>query len=229
MDTTYRKKTNFSEKIQLLIKVIVESIIGDTTKLGFQNFVARSWKRGELLYHVDERYHSNLCLLNSLEKDNSFQTVPFYLPHQVFSTSTLLYNHDFAARLVHDYPDGRREDAKFSEYNIEPHYHSVDSIIIVTSQEKSRRGRYFIHDTKLGFDTMIEILLSFGSVVCFPRYVNHTLQPSDIGLSTLNITDTYIEPQRIGFSYPSTYNFDEASVLSYADYQTALHHISINK
>ncbi|KYC42459.1 hypothetical protein WA1_21075 [Scytonema hofmannii PCC 7110] len=58
MDTTYRKEANFSETIQLLIKGIVESIIGDTSKQGFHNFVARSWKNRELLYRVEERYHT---------------------------------------------------------------------------------------------------------------------------------------------------------------------------
>ncbi len=105
-----------------------------------------------------------------------------------------------------------------SQYNIEPHFHEVDSIIIVTSTYKSKRGKYLLHDNRLGFETIIEIPLCFGNVIGFPRYVNHTFKPSDTGLSTLNTTDSLIQPQTEGFSYTSTCNFDEAMVMSYSDF-----------
>lgn len=69
------------------------------------------------------------------------------------------------------------------------------------------------------FDAVVRIPFDFASVVCFPRGVNHTFIPSDIGLSTLNITDSYIQPHTNSFSYPATCNFDDVKVISYDNYQ----------
>jgi hypothetical protein len=200
------------------IETIVQSIVGSTSIDGFKSFVNQSWKQGEFLYFVDQSYYDILHFINDLDKDNRFDTKPFYLPHQLPSTSTLLYTKQFAARLVHDSPDEQSRYLKFSEYNIEPHHHKVDSIIIATSKHKLMSAKFIIHDRKLGFDTVIEVPFDFGSVICLPRFVDHTVLPSDVGISTLNITETYIQPNTNGFSQPSKYNFDEAKVMSYQKY-----------
>ena len=214
-----------NEDFHLLIKEIMKSIIGDTTQTGFSNFVNKSWHTGNFLYHLNSRYHSDMYLINSLDKNEKFLTQLFYLPHQVPSTSTLIYKEELYARLVHDsFNDKGAINIKFNEFNIEPHYHIVDSMIIVTSQHKNKPGKYFIHDKKLGFDTIIEVPLVFGSIVCFPRNVSHTFLPSDSGLSTLNITNAYIQPHTKGFSYPAPCDFNDAVIMTYDNY-----HMSLNK
>ncbi|HLO88797.1 MAG TPA: hypothetical protein VK203_27835 [Nostocaceae cyanobacterium] len=205
---------------------IFQSITGDTSKKGLQDYVRQSWSKGQILLSVDEHYYSILQIIHSLHVDDRFQTESFYLPHQLPSTSTLLYNQEFAARLVHDSPDDEHKYTKFSQYNIEPHYHEVDSIIIVTSQHKHRHGYFMIHDTRLGFDAVIKIPLDFGSIICFPNFVAHTFIPSDVGLSTLNITDSYTPPQTNGFSHPSVCDFDKAVVISYPEWQKKLENLA---
>lgn len=204
------------------IENIVQSIAGDISKHRLKDFIRQSWDKGKILFNVDECYHSSIELINTLDKDQRFQTASFHLPHQLPSTSTLLYMKEFAARLVHDSPDEKSKYIKFNEYNIEPHYHEVDSIIIATSKCKLTRAEFMIHDPRLGFNIVVRIPLDFASVVCFPRFVNHTFIPSDIGLSTLNITDSYTQPHTNGFSHPATCNFDDAVVMSYCDYQALL-------
>jgi hypothetical protein len=210
------------QELQIILEKIVSSIIGDITKVRFKKFVANSWKTGNFAFCINQIYYSELIKLHSLDKHDELETRPdFHLSHQLPSTSTLLYEKEFSARLVHDSPDPRCTNLKFKEFNIEPHYHGVDSIIIVTSQHTAEAGKYFLHDQRLGFHTIIEIPLTFGSVVCFPRNISHTFKPSDVGLSTLNITEYYIEPCTPGFSYPSLCNFDEAVIMSYTNYQVA--------
>ena len=72
---------------------------------------------------------------------------------------------------------------------------------------------------------IVEVPLAFGSAICFPRNISHTFLPSDVGLSTLNVTSSYIKPQTKGFSYPSLYNFDNATLMSFDDYQISLKQI----
>ncbi|MBW4502839.1 MAG: hypothetical protein KME57_25560 [Scytonema hyalinum WJT4-NPBG1] len=204
------------------IEKIVRSIVGDISKDRLRDFIHQHWDKGEFFFNVDESLHSSIELINTLDQDKQFETVPFYSPHQVPSTSTLVYEKEFAARLVHDSADEKSKYMKFSEYNIEPHYHEVDSIIIATSKCQSRSAEFMIHDSRLGSDAVVRIPFDFGSVVCFPRGVNHTFIPSDIGLSTLGITDRYIRPDTNGFSHPATYNFDDAVVMSYRDYQNLM-------
>jgi hypothetical protein len=204
------------------IEKILKSIIGDISKEQFKNFIHQSWDKGQILFHLDKCFYSSIRFINNLDKDNRFETTPFYLPQQLPSTSTLLYTKDFAARLVHDSPDKKSSHIKFSDYNIEPHHHEVDSIIIATSTHELTCAEFMVHDKRLGFDTIIKIPFEFASVVCFPHFVNHTFMPSDIGLSTLNITDRYIQPHTSNFSHPSTCNFDEAIVMSYSDYKSIL-------
>lgn len=204
------------------IEKIVKSIVGDTSKHGLKDFIRQSWGKRKILFEVDECYHSSIELINSLDKDKRFQTDSFHLPHQLPSTSTLIYAKEFAARLVYDSPDKKSKYMKFNEYNIEPHYHEVDSIIIATSKCMLTNAEFMIHDSRIGFDTIIRIPIDFASVLCFPCYVSHTFIPSDIGLSTLNITDRYTQPHTNGFSHPATYNFDDAVVMSYSNYQALL-------
>lgn len=201
------------------IEKIVQSIVGDITQQKFKDFIRQSWDQGEILFNIDEYYYPSLELINTLDKDKRFQTASFYLPHQLPSTSTLVYTKEFAARLVHDSPDEKSKYIRFNEYNIEPHYHEVDSIIIATSKSKVTKAEFMIHDPRLGFDIVVIIPFDFASVVCFPGFVNHTFISSDVGLSTLNITDRYIQPHTISFSYPAKCNFDDAKVISYCDYQ----------
>jgi hypothetical protein len=221
-----KKQTNEKnlsiERIHYEIEMIVQSIVGNTSIQGFKNFVNQSWKQGEFLYYVDQSYYSMLDFINELDKDKRFDTKPFYLPHQLPSTSTLLYTKQFSARLVHDSPDKQSRYLKFSEYNIEPHYHEVDSIIIATSKHKFMSAKFLVHDRRLGFDAVIKVPFDFASVICLPRFVDHTVLPSDVGISTLNITDIYIQPNTSGFSHPSKSNFDDAEVLSYQKYQNIL-------
>lgn len=202
------------------IENIVRSIVGDITKDKLKDFIYQRWDKGKILLNVDECYHSSIELINTLDKDERFKTASFHLPYQLPSTSTLVYNtKEFAARLVHDSPDEESKYIKFSEYNIEPHYHEVDSIIIATSKTNAE---FIIHDSRLGFDTVVRIPLDFASVVCFPHFVSHTFIPSDLGLSTLNITDSYTRPHTSNFSHPAPCNFDDAVVMSYCDYQALL-------
>ena len=102
---------------------------------------------------------------------------------------------------------------------IEPHYHEVDSIIIGTSKSKVTNAEFMIHDPRLGFDIVFRIPFNFANVVCFPSFVNHTFMPSDVGLSTLNLNDRYIQLHTNIFSYPAKCNFNDAKVISYCDYQ----------
>ncbi|KJH71577.1 hypothetical protein [Aliterella atlantica] len=204
------------------IEKIIKSVVGDISKQGLKDFIYQSWDKGEILFNVDECYHSSLEFINGLDKDKRFSTASFYLPHQLPSTSTLLYTKEFAARLVHDSAGEKYKHIKFNEYNIEPHHHEVDSIIIATSKCKLTDAEFIIHDSRLKFDTVVRIPFGFASVVCFPRFVNHTFLPSDVGLSTLNITDSYVQPHTNGFSHPAPCNFDDAVVMSYNDYQTML-------
>lgn len=198
---------------------IVQSIVGDISKQRFKDFIRQSWSQGKILFDVDECYHSSLELINTLDKDKRFQTASFYLPHQLPSTSTLVYTKELAARLVHDSPDNKFKYTNFKEYNIEPHHHEVDSIIIATSKCKSMSAEFMIHDPRLEFDAVVKIPFDFANVVCFPRFVNHTFISSDVGLSTLNITDSYIQPHTTSFSHPAMCDFDNAVVMSYYDYQ----------
>lgn len=215
-------KTISISSIHNEIEKIVKSVVGDISKQGLKDFIWQSWDKGKILFNVDECYHSSIEFINNLDKDERFQTASFYLPHQLPSTSTLIYTKEFAARLVHDSPEKKSKYIKFNEYNIEPHYHEVDSIIIATSKGKLTNAEFIIHDSRLEVNTIVRIPFGFASVVCFPRFVNHTFIPSDIGLSTLNITDSYIQPHTNGFSHPAPCNFDDAVVMSYYDYQTLL-------
>ncbi|PSB11216.1 hypothetical protein C7B62_06605 [Pleurocapsa sp. CCALA 161] len=220
MQNQLSDKTILISSIHNEIEKIVNSIVGDITQQRFKDFIRQSWDEGKILFNVDECYHPSLELINTLDKDKLFETAPFYLPHQLPSTSTLLYMKEFAARLVHDSPhDDKSKDIKFNEYNIEPHYHEVDSIIIATSKYKLTSADFVIHDPRLEFDTVVRIPFDFASVVCFPRFVNHTLMPSDVGISTLNITDKYIQPHTNNFSQVATCDFDKAVKMSYYDYQ----------
>lgn len=201
------------------IEKIVQSLAGDISKQRLKDFIHQSWEQRKILLNVDEYYHSSLELINTLDKNKLFETAPFYLPHQLPSTSTLLYVKEFVARLVHDSPNDKSKDIKFDEYNIEPHYHEVDSIIIATSKCKLKSAEFVIHDPRLEPDTVVRIPFDFGSVVCFPRFVNHTFISSDVGLSTLNITDRYIQPHTNNFSHPAICDFDKAVEMSYCNYQ----------
>lgn len=201
------------------IEKIVQSIVGGITQQRFKDFIRQSWDQGKIFFNVNKCYHSSLEVINKLDKDKQFQTCDFYQPHQLPSTSTLLYTKEFAVRLVHDSPDKKSKYIKFKEYNIEPHYHEVDSIIIATSKCELRSAKFMIHDPRLGFDIVVRIPFDFANVVCFPSFVNHTFIPSDVGLSTLNITNRYIQPHTNSFSHPATCNFDDAVKMSYCDYQ----------
>lgn len=219
MQNQLSDKINLVSNIHNEIEKIVQSIIGDITQQKFKDFIRQSWNQGQILFNVAKCHHSTLELINALDKDKRFQTAFFYLPHQLPSTSTLLYKKEFAARLVHDSHDEKSKYKKFNEYNIEPHYHEVDSIIIATSKSRVTNAEYMIHDSRLGFDAIVKIPFDFASVICFPSFVNHTFIPSDTGLSTLNITDSYIQPHTTSFSHPATCDFDNAVVMFYDDYQ----------
>ncbi len=201
------------------IEKILQSIVGDITQQRVKDFICQSWNQRKILFNVGKCYHPSLKRINNLDKDKRFQTASFYLPHQLPATSTLLYMKEFAARLVHDSPNDKFKDIKFNEYNIEPHYHGVDSIIIATSKCKLTSADFMIHDPRLEFDAVVRIPFDFASVICFPRGVSHTFIPSDIGLSTLNITDKYIQPHTNSFSHPATCHFNDVKVISYNNYQ----------
>lgn len=219
MQSQLRNKTIPISSIHNEIEKLIQSIVGDITQQKFKDFIRQSWNQGKILFNVAKCHHSTLELINTLDKDKRFQTAFFYLPHQLPSTSTLLYTKEFAARLVHDSHDEKSKYKNFNEYNIEPHYHEVDSIIIATSKSKVTNAEFMLHDSRLGFDAIVKIPFDFASVICFPSFVNHTFIPSDTGLSTLNITDRYIQPHTNGFSHPAKCNFDDLKVISYCDYQ----------
>lgn len=217
------QEIDIAEYTSHIVKELVGHLVGRFDKKSFTDFVEESWGTGNFLHEIGQSYREELYYINGLDICQSFDTKPFYLPHQVPSTSSLLYNKEIAARLVHDSIDSVPKDAKFSEYNIEPHSHNSDSIIIVTSRHKEKEATYFLHDRKLGFDVVIEVPLTLGSVICFPRGVSHTFRPSDTGLSTLNITNVYQEPHTKGFSAASPCDFDKARLMTYNDYQSALY------
>ena len=136
-----------TKDVCISIEEIIKSIVGNITQVQFIDFINKSWKAGNFLYRIDNCFHPNLCLINSLDKDEKFLTESFHLPHQVPSTSTLVYKKGLHARLVHDsFNDKGSVSTRFDQFNIEPHYHIVDSLIIVTSEHKENPGKFFLWD-----------------------------------------------------------------------------------
>ena len=204
------------------IESLVRSITGNITRQGIHDCVTAYWLDGLILSTVSARFHALLTCINNADKDPSLITEVFHAPWQVASTSTLLYDNDFAARLVHDSAESKSRYNSFKQYNIEPHYHPLDSILVVTSCYSHKGAEFILHDKRLGYDAVIRIPIRFGSIVFIPRLVSHTFLPSDNGLSTINITERYIRPSSPGFSFPSPCDFDMARSYLYADYNSLL-------
>ena len=187
----------------------MDEMLGGRTRACFQDFVRSNWVKGTYARRSDSDFKAVIHELATLYESGQFEIEPCYRPDQLKASNTTIYNNEYAIRLVKDSPDPAPFDQPMSDYNIEPHYHYVDSIIIVASEPKTNAGHFFLHRQESGGSIVASVPLDFGNIICFPQYVNHTFKPSDTGLMTLNMTDRLIVPQTPEFGSDAPISLDD--------------------
>jgi hypothetical protein len=186
----------------------MDRLIGGRSKTDFKQFVAERWDAGNYAFVAPDYFRGPIAHLCDAYERQLFKIDNCYRPDQLPASNATVYNDSYAIRLVKDSPDPHPADQPVSQYNIEPHIHFVETILIVTSKPKSFTGHYLLHRKEGDDEFVSSVPLEHMNAVCFPNNVNHTFKPSDTGLLSINMTSDLIVPQTPEFGADATIDMD---------------------
>lgn len=200
-------KTALDQTLQDFLR-LMQTLLGGLSQRDFRRFVHTAWRQDRYAMRLPNETHELLDRVAEALIERQLDVTDCFRADQPCAINGTLWDDEFAIRVVSDSPDGRPVSEPISHYNIEPHFHFADSIIIVASRPKGFTGNYLLHRIVDGEDFIIETPLQFGNVIAFPAGVNHTFKPSGNGLITINMTHELIVPQTPNFGADTWVNLD---------------------
>jgi len=183
------------EQIRAEFLELMGALLGGLDQRDFRRFVHEAWRSGRYALSLPEAAHALIDEIALSLTERRLEVTSCFREDQVPAYNATLWEGGFAVRVVSDSPDGQPFDEPISRYNIEPHFHFADSIIIVASRPETFTGNYVLHRVEDGEDRIVTVPLELGNVIAFPAGVNHTFKPSGNGLVTINMTHELIVPQ----------------------------------